>query len=354
MRIVTKSKELFIIATLILFIAGLFLNYDEIKISFTADLKRCIDNILPPLFPMLILSSFLSESELIARLFKKNKDPKTALARFSLSLFPEIIFGVVGGYPVGVKTLSGSVAKNPALKHNARLLALCSINPGPAFTVLVVGKSVFGTINAGASLYISVTAANMLLFIFLFLLFGEKTDLKSKTPSTDTSADTALVNAVKNATENACSITAWIILFGILYTILSQINVPFFSSFLNLTGEITHAVDHCFQRHSLSLCAFALSFAGVCIYCQILPDLHRLDIKLFPYFLCRAICGLFSLLIEMLILRLFPSIAAVNVSYSTGRYLFNADLTRCISLAVLSVFFMLGVNEKKLKIILKK
>ena len=288
--------------------AAAFLRFTDVRTAFLESLATCLRGILPPMFPMIVVSGTVAQL-CPAHEPRRLSNLLAFLTGVSPGLLDAYAFGMLGGYPVGVKTLAQKIRILPAAANEAKLLALCAVNPGPAYAVLAVGQTTFGSARAGAVLYAAVTISNAMLFRFLKTRAGA-----FEAPSTDPETEKhvfladALPTAVEHAVTASLQITAWVALFSALAAVLRPI-----SSFapVRLISEITAAVDCAHGFGSLPLCAFSLGFGGICLYAQLSGDLKTLSVRPRNYLLCRAAVGALSAGLTFLMIRLFPSVAAV-------------------------------------------
>ena len=109
----------------------------------------CLQTVLPSLFPFFVLSSLLVQSD-VPRLLSR------AMAGIMYPLFgvsgagaSALILGLLGGYPVGARTVAELYGRGEIAREEAeQLLAFCN-NSGPGFFLGVCGTAVFGSARAG-------------------------------------------------------------------------------------------------------------------------------------------------------------------------------------------------------------
>ena len=102
----------------------------------------CLQTVLPSLFPFFVLSSLLVQSD-VPRLLSR------AMAGIMYPLFgvsgagaSALILGLLGGYPVGARTVAELYGRGEIAREEAeQLLAFCN-NSGPGFFLGVCGTAV--------------------------------------------------------------------------------------------------------------------------------------------------------------------------------------------------------------------
>ena len=331
--------------------AALFLRAREIRAAILAGASLCFQNILPPVFPMLILSGLLAETGLPPKLQNGISAPFRYFPGVSSFLFPALLFGAAGGYPVGVKMLAKLTCGKKTHDPEAAALAVFNVNPGPAYAILAVGAGIFGSAAMGCIFYLSVTAANALLFRLLNRKqFGDR----QEQVRTFTFADltTPLENAVTGAIRSALQMTAWILIFQAIRAGAAPLTdlLPF-----QLTLEITGAVEACRARGFPTFCAFALGFGGLSLYFQLAGDLRALGVRASKYFACRAAAGLLSAVFTRLALFVFPPVAAAAFPAGAAVRVFRTDALGAASLLFACAAFIVdsmtrGAAPKNTKI----
>ena len=130
-------------------------------------LLLCRDLLIPALFPFFVLSSLLIETGWAGRLVRP-------LARWARPLLgvggagtTALLLGLIGGYPVGLRTLASLRQRGDCSQAEARRAALFCNNCGPAFFIGAAGTGVFGSREAGFLLL----GANLLAVLVLSVGF---------------------------------------------------------------------------------------------------------------------------------------------------------------------------------------
>ncbi len=315
--------------------------------AFTDGARRgigiCLDTIVPSLFPMMILSSFLSFTGLPFFFRRICALPLKIVPGLPESSAEAFILGALGGYPVGVKTTALLLNNKKIIMKEAKKAALINVNPGIAFSVLVIGKQLFGSLLLGFTLYGSVTLANV------FLCFAlRKNDVRRNsglTHETDSkNIPDALIAAVAGAVKSTVGVCAWIVAFSAFYALIPDIPGK---TALSLFAEVTAAVQLCAAKRAAPLCAFCMGFGGICLFFQLLPELRQMKIQPWKYFSARLFAGLSAYITESIIIKLFPSCIMAFRYENAVISPYKGSALGGVSLIVLCAVFMLSLYSDK-------
>lgn len=327
-----------------------FLRADELKKTLPATLFTCINTLLPPLFPMMTASGILSAVGL----------PQPAdrfvsgVLRKTLGVYPplctEFLFGQIGGYPVGIRSCAEKLRRDPPGRI-PQSTVLTAVNPGPAFSVLTVGKSLFGSVRLGWAFYAAVTAANLTVAAILSLFSKDRVPTVSDSGGRDAAGKNVLIPAVDGAITGCAAVVAWILFFRVVSSALLPVmtNFPFLRAIL----EITDAAENAAANGSPILCAFSLGFGGICLLLQLYPAMHEIGIPLPAYAAVRLLCGGLSAAYFTLLLHLFPAALAVSALAPGRAALSRAGIPGVISFLLCCILFIVGAapgnDEKKIR-----
>ena len=304
-------------------------------------IELCMHTVVPALFPMLALSSFLSLLQYPDAVNRILFFPMKRISGLPSSAAPAFIFGALNGYPVGVKTAVSLFNENRLDLYSAQKSALINIYPGIVFSVFVTGRIYFGSTILGFILYSAVSLSNLLLC--LTLQKHKKSHKQSEQnrcksiPLSD-----AFVNAVHTAISSITSICAWIVLFSSFTAPLQDLS---FYKIINLLAEVTNAVTYCASVNNLPLCAFCMGFSGICIFLQLLPDLKKLCIRPTTYFLYRLLSGGISYSLTALILRIIPVSMLTSASSRVLLQPVSVSISGTSVFIFFCVVFMLSVMK---------
>ena len=255
---------------LALFGAALLLFPAESAAAASEGVTLCLTTVLPALFPFFVLSSLLVQSR-VPRLLSR------ALAGFMHPLFgvsgagaSALILGLLGGYPVGARTVAELYARGEVEQDEAEQLLVFCNNSGPGFFLGVCGTAVFDSARAGAYLY--------LIHVFSALVTGvllrRELGLPRRKPTQGRSAPLDLAAAVQGAFAAVGSVCAFVIFFMVLLRLMMLIPLlnalpPLPRAALFGFVEMTNGVAALpSTRAGFVLCAAIMNWGGLSVQAQ--------------------------------------------------------------------------------------
>ena len=313
-------------------------------------LALCAGMVVPSLFPMLILTAFLSRIGIPRKAEKLLFRPVGRLTGLSSDAAPAVFFGLTGGYPVGVKTAAAAYSENRLAPSHAKRAALFCVHPGAAFSVLTVGKGFGGSVVTGLLLYFSVLLADLILGYLLRLFSPLPAETETAKREREPPGD-ALVGAVTQAVGNMLSVCAWIVAFS---GFTALIRARFLTEKLRLIPEVTQGVKTAMEARRPADGAFALGFGGLSVFFQLLPDLKTLGVWRWLFVAGRAFCGLLSEGVFALLSRLLPVGTKTFAAGSFGVRFGGASPVGSAFLLFFCAVFMFSVRASPKKTVIVK
>lgn len=232
----------------------------------------CLQTVLPSLFPFFVLSSLLVQSDVPRLLSRAMAGVMYPLFGVSGAGASALILGLLGGYPVGARTVAELYGRGEIAREEAeQLLAFCN-NSGPGFFLGVCGTAVFGSTRAGAYLYLIHVGAALVTGVLLRRDLGlprRKAVSRQRAPF-DLAA--ALPAAVQSSFAAVGSVSAFVIFFMVLLRLLSL--VPALAALpprAALFGfvEMTNGVNALpATRTGFVLCAAIMNWGGLSVQAQ--------------------------------------------------------------------------------------
>lgn len=274
-------------------------------------LLLCGRSVIPSLFPFFVTVSFAVACGFFA-LLRQLGIPESAAV---------FLLGIVGGYPVGGRTVGELYRSGGISKERAETLLTYCNNAGPSFVFSIAGAGVFGSQRIGWVLYgIHVTAA--LLAGWLLGSFGEScggdsTGTKRRfiapikpvnVPITGGNAPflpAAFVTVTRNATLAMINICGFVIFFLAVMALIRQAwpNVPpVVLGLLELTGGVTSLRN---DAAGFCMAAALLGWGGVSVHCQTAAVLEDTGLSLKRYLLTKALQAVVSALLALGVCRFF-------------------------------------------------
>ena len=256
----------------------------EAKTGAISGINLCENIIIPSLLPILIISN--------------------TLIRLKKNVFFSVFFGLISGYPSGI-VLTDSLYKEGVINiSEAKRLISYNFSGGCAFIISAVGTVIYKSTKAGIILFSSCVLSNVIIAVFQKPAFIFK---KREIPNR-ISLNDALCSSVESSVKSLAVMSAYIILFSAL---LGIVKIPIF---IIPIFEITNGI--CGTKLPLPICAFFLSFGGLCVHFQLLSFLNNMKIKYYEFFFCRLLSACLSYFICRIILCFFSNSALVSASLS--------------------------------------
>ena len=273
----------------------------SIRAATTEALALCAASVIPALFPFLVVSSLLLSCGLGEWAAVHLAGFMTPLFRLPGCAASALLLGLVGGYPVGVRTAAqlyrqGSLTKNEA----SRLLTFCN-NASPVFLISVLGQGVFGSFSAGLWLWL-VHLSSALLTGLLF----RRTEARD--PAVPRVGEvravhlpSAFVRAVTESTSAMISICGFVTLFYVLSRPLAA-----------LGGSVGAALTGGVELFSLTpllkadgvgfvLASACTAWGGVSLHCQSAAVLEGSGLSARWCLIGKAVQGLFAAALAALV-----------------------------------------------------
>ena len=324
----------------------ILMNAPAIKETFLENLRLCIHTLVPSVFPMLVLSAFLTEIGFPRPLMLLWHNTVGRLSAFSENSSQASFFGLTSGYPVGVKTAAVLYRSKKISKAEAQRLALSCVHPGIPFSVLAAGRAMFRSQTIGWLFFISVLLADLLIAKATYL--QKKASLPIAPPNEKTerrSAQDALIRAVDSGIRNMSEILAWVLLFGVFYTAVTARLSPVKRVLLPV-AEVTAAVHASAKTHAPVAAAFSLGFGGICIHLQLLKELNVIGVRPLRFLCARLAAGALSAAFTYAGVLLFPQIVPTVSRNTASIRMFQTDFAGFLSLCAVAVLFILEIYER--------
>ncbi len=307
------------------------------------------NNLIPSLFPFMVLSSYISKSNISQTISKVFEKPFGKLFCTSGYGIVPLVLGLLGGYPIGAKT-TAELYKDGILSRNdaQRLLYWC-INPSPAFAVTAVGTFMLGNTKSGFLLYCSCILASLSIGFFCrFLSNGEKYKEKSYC---DNSNKNIFVKSVADGSEAMFSVCGWVLTFSVLTALCNALNLPYtLTCIIKSVGEVTTGCENAINAElSLPVIAGILGFGGFAVICQCATysAICKTELK---FIICsRLINASLSAIYCSLLLKIFPQCQEVSVvlGANTTSFTLYHSIGASIILLIMCVLLILEVDNRK-------
>lgn len=315
-----RFRQLLIMA-IFLFVGYLFLANTEVaKYAVSDGLKLCATAILPTLFPFFILSELWVRSGNAAEISALSAPVTEKLFHLSGNITPAFLLGIIGGYPIGARTISQLYQQNMITKEDAEKAMLFCNNAGPAFIIGIVGMHVFQSVYTGILLYgIHVVSAILIGIILRPKSCSQKCSHIQITKSYSNRAS-MLTESITNGGQTALLVCTYILLFSLITKIITSelTDIVPNSHNIPLLGliELTNGINMLAKSEMSDFirfiyASFFLGFGGGCIILQSLSLVTPTGLSAKNILIGNILHGLCSALLARL---LWPVYSFTSVS----------------------------------------
>ncbi len=345
-----KRFFLMLPAAAILLLAALLLRDPAAcKEGAAQGLALCGEVIIPSLFAFTACVLFLFKSGVLSCLRFADFLTKR-IFHLPADLFALVLFSMVGGYPIGAKLLNEATAEKRLSPENAGLLLGCTVNAGPAFILLAVGKGMLGSGKLGRVLLCSHLLAAFLLCLLIGFFLRPQTARPPKQSAPLSPAD-CFVEAVGGAASALLSICAYVLFFSTLIALIRKParSIPALQT-LSCFLEITCGLR---LTRNLPFLSFLLGFAGISVWCQVFSIGKQIRIQIGYFAAMRCLHGALSAGITFLLLQLFHIPLAALAAPLSGAVTYDGPALS-FALLMMVLIFLLSVVSSAGELITKK
>lgn len=299
-KLIRKTAAASVVLTAVLLL--LFAN--KVRDGVLQSLSLSVTTVIPGLFPFLVLSETAALSGLLTPHGKYTQMVMKQFFGLSPSCLPAVLFGLSGGFLSGIKTAVSLYTNGAITKKEAQRLCAFCFSPGPAFSISAVGCGMIANRQAGVLLFFACTLAAMLMGI---CTKKRSADLLSVSAVAHEKLSVSFTMAVQKSAAACLSLSAWMAVFAALQAMLFALLPAHIRIYFSLFAEVTSASVQAVRNADLPLCAAVLSFGGLCIFCQLLPDLQQLDFSPFVFLRNRIVHAILAYIVCKAGLFFFPS-----------------------------------------------
>lgn len=296
----------------------------------------CLSTLVPSLFPFMVLASYITDSGLAEKIGRHLSWLTKPLFGLDGCFASAIILSLVGGYPVGAKTVNSLYKKGAASESECKRAGLFLVCSGPGFLVNFIGAQLYSSIEIGLIIFAAQCISVFILGFALKFVCRNKLDDNSNSEiliSTPQKGD-ALVKSVLDGARGMFAICAFVVLFSAFTEIfcshITDENIQ--KPFLILT-EVCNAVTAVSKDLPIEVVAFSAGFGGLCVHFQIFSALGDIKVNKLLFFFCRILQGFITALLTHLGIKLFSVTTDVfststveNFSFFGGTTLSGAAL----------------------------
>lgn len=296
----------YILLTATLLAAFLLLKYDRIAAeSALSALSACVRQVIPSLFPYMVLSSFILALDLAQPLYRFIP---MSVFRLPSCTAPVFLSGLLCGSPVGAAGCASLYESGRITKDEASRLCAISSHTSPAFLIGTVG-ALWGSKKFGVVLY--VTSISFAMFGGIVLRFRRTEQRPSSCSSSVFPAPKAIpafCKAVTDAASSCLAVTGFIVFFRVMSSATSAV-FPAMSDIFSVTFEFSQGAVRGAEIGGIcgaALTGFAVGFSGFSVFMQILKYLSANEIPFTPVLITKLLEGLFTSAVAVIYYHLSP------------------------------------------------
>lgn len=307
------SSRLLKFATYILiamFGVGLIFYSHEISGSVSASLVLCATTIIPALFPFFVISSLCVSTNLAYYIGRALDSPMRRVFGLPGALASAFTLGLIGGYPLGAKTVALLYDGGLCTKSDAERALMFCCNCGPSFIFGIAGGAIFGSAAVGLVLYIihAVSA------VILGIVFAKKTAgrqicaIISHNAPPKMNFGKSLTLAVSQSASSIIGVCAFVVFFSAAIKLISctmplspQISGIVFGMLEMTTGVLAAGEMAISVPAKMAIISFFIAFGGFSVHCQTLSVLADSALNTRKYFIGKALHACLSAALTLLV-----------------------------------------------------
>lgn len=271
-------------------------------------LDECAQVLIPTLFPFMVISSFIADIGLPRAITAALEPFMRAALRLPATAFTAIVFGLIGGYPVGARMTRELLERGNITADEARRMMLFCVGAGPCFVIGAVGSRILGDYRAGLLLFASLLlSAAITAALSRFVPDTADSSQSQHAPCSPRSLSQSLSLAVSQSSAAILCVCAWVIFFGSMLSLAAS-HLPQGRGITALMCiiEVTNGCRAAAGTLPLPVIAAILGFGGLCVHCQIFSIFPLIGGNMPLYFCARIINAVFAAFFCDGLLRLFP------------------------------------------------
>ena len=265
-------------------------------------LSICANAILPSLFPFFVLTEFWVQAGYAHRIGLMAAPLTKRLFHLPGTAATAVILGMIGGYPMGAKTVASLYEKGQLTNDDAaQALFFCS-NAGPSFLFGVIGVGVFQSVGMGFCLYlIHLFSAFLIGIIFRPKTCSEKPIVRE----TETPLPKAIVSSIRQGGMTAISVCVFVVFFSVLGSLFPFLTVS--SGLLELSrgADMLAASNFPVEFKAIMASGF-VGFGGLCVMVQTISILQEVQLSCRTYCIGKLLHAILSMAITWLFLPYLP------------------------------------------------
>lgn len=244
---------------------------DSVKKSFVS----CAVNVLPTLFPFMVISSIIVKMRLTRPIEKILARPFEKLFGLPPSSVTPYLLGLTCSFPVGVISAAEAFGDGLLTSDEAERTAALSNNTGPGYIVAIAGISLANNVNTGVLIYVSEIISSLVAGAVLYhgcFSAIKRPGLSLKEKSTNIGK--AISESISGAVSAAGTVVANVVFFSLLSRSISltfRIDNEYFRLLSSVLFEFTEGVRESLSHggaFGVALSALSVCSGGLSVLCQ--------------------------------------------------------------------------------------
>lgn len=259
-----------------------------------AGVKTVVKNVLPAVFPSMILAGFLGSG-----ISGGGEGKKHRLLTLPPLALPVIGMGLFAGFPTAAKLLTDLYSKGALTKKQAERLLCCCNFCSPSFLVAAVGAGIYRRPGVGWLMWGCQTLLSLLALLLLGLIDGREEPPAILPPTPVPRFRDRLTDAVKNAVTGFAAVGGWILFFSIFAGVadaafvgmgMGELPRACLWGMTELSGGVRAVSALAIPLSAKSfLLALTCGWSGCCVLLQILSFLPAGELSLRRFFRFRLL-----------------------------------------------------------------
>lgn len=325
-------------------------------------LLYCGNILIPSLFPFMVLSAFVVHSGIADYVGRLLLPASKKILNVNGEVASVILLGMTGGFPVGAKGVATLYNQNKINLKTAQQLTMFLVGAGPGFIVVVVGKSLYNSMEVGVVIWLCQLITQIILGIFACR--GLEYTPATKREKTRLSISNSLVYATDSGINSIMAMCGLVVVFSCVFGFLEDLNVIDFltitlrklglpqgisNSVFNVAWEVTGGCNACCDNACpVWLTAFGLGWGGLCVHFQIYSIGNNLNIPKLKFTAYRFVQGVISAVITAVVFNFYkPVIATYTTTIQPATEPAGNSLIGSVALVGMCLIFSLSIAPQK-------
>ncbi len=350
----------FVLCGLTVVISAMFIFPSEMTHNIKETFIGCAGNVLPTLFPFMVISNVIVKMNIIRPAEKILEKPFSKLFNLPAASVTPFLLGLTCSFPVGAAATAESYKNNLLTKEEAEKTVALSDNTGPGFIIFLAGISIARNLKTGILIYISqIISSVMIGTLFLRKRTKEKSAIQTKERPSKVYFGKSLATSVTEAVSSCGTVAGNVVFFSLFLkaiTIVFRITNRRIYMILNVILEFSGGVKESLLLNSpagVALAAFSVCSGSVSVLFQTQGILSDLDLSVSRTVFFKLAQGVTSGMICFAFSAIFPGLlpepdikkAAIFITDSNS--LFSALSIFTASITSICIFYSILCAVKK-------